>query len=77
MLVLIWGTFFFFLVKYGDAVKTDPCSFCAKRMDQKITFAKEGIMRIYHVNGTIEDIELAIGKTVYEYNTSDWEDFLG
>lgn len=57
-LVLIWGTFFIFLMRYGESVRNDPCGVCSKKMGKDITCTLNGLIpvwRTYYSNGTIAD----------------------
>lgn len=55
-LILIWGTFLWYLYSYGEEVRRDPCSVCAKRIGEDVTCTTSGISRVYYDNGSIEDI---------------------
>lgn len=58
VLIAIWMSFFIYLVKYGEEVRTDPCSLCSKRMGEKIFCTTGGIepqTRTYYPGGEIEE----------------------
>jgi len=58
IIVTIWGSLFYYMIQYGDDVKKDPCSVCAKRMGEKVTCVVGDIdpqTRIYYPSGEIED----------------------
>ncbi len=58
VLILIWGSFFIYFIKYGNEVRNDPCSVCAKKMGEEVSCTASGILRVYYPDGEIEDIEL-------------------
>jgi len=58
VLLIVWIMFFWYLVSYGELVRTDPCSICAKNMDKHIFCTIGGLnpmTRTYFPTGEIED----------------------
>lgn len=56
ILGMVWITFLWFMIGYAKDVRTDPCTFCAKLHGEDVTCQTAGRMRIYHENGSIENI---------------------
>lgn len=57
VMLIVWGTFLWFAISYGEEVKSDPCSVCSKQMGERVVCMVIGnspISREYYPNGTIE-----------------------
>lgn len=59
VIVGMWLIFLGFLIRYGEYVRNDPCSVCAKRMQGDVTCSLTSaggtVTRGYIRNGTIWD----------------------
>ena len=58
VMALIWGSLLLVLVRYGEEIRTDPCSVCAELHGEKV-ICRTGdfisVERVYYPNGTIYD----------------------
>jgi len=43
ILLLIWGSFFYFFINYGEVVRKDPCKVCAERLGKDFICTSIGI----------------------------------
>jgi len=48
--------FFWYIVTYGENLKKNPCSVCAKKIGEDVLCSNRGITKIFTVNGTVEQI---------------------
>lgn len=55
LIMIIWGSLFFYIVKYGEDVKRDPCSVCAERIGDKVTCVYGTSTIAFYPSGKIED----------------------
>ena len=60
IIVLIWVSLFWFMIKYAKYVRNDPCSVCAEKHGEQVFCALGGeklFTRIYFPSGRIEEQE--------------------
>ena len=59
-LLVVWGSMFWFMVKYARDLRQHPCQFCAKRIGSEVSCTTAGVMRTYFPNGSYQDIRTNI-----------------
>ncbi len=60
VLLLLWGSIFFIIARYGEVLREHPCVVCAKKVGYDITCTTIGKVRTFFPNGSWEDVETAI-----------------
>jgi len=58
IVLILWGSLFWFMIKYGESVRRDPCSICAERHGELVvcsTVGGEIYNRFYLPTGEITD----------------------
>ena len=78
MLLIVWGTFFFFLIRYGDAVKGNPIAFGAKRFGLDCVCTDVGLpgaFMIINRTGNVTYEYPAQSTEQFKVNFSDWDKF--
>ena len=75
-LLIIWGTFFFFVYRYAEVLKKNPCSVCAENMGSEVSCTTRGITRIFYENGSYEDIYHTVNVKEYglDINVTELEE---
>ena len=52
ILFIIWGSLAFFMIRYAEEIKEDPCSICARRMEGDVICSiKSGDSIIFYNSG--------------------------
>ena len=63
IIILLWASFFWFAVKYGEKVTRDPCSLCASNQGKQVicSISESGKQKIFYPDGSSEETGNSLG----------------
>jgi len=68
VLIVIWGSTFYFISSYAEELRNHPCSLCAKKIGEDVSCSVLGATKIFLTNGSIEEWEESFVRNLTLFN---------